>query len=409
MTADPWFSVLPMGALEHPRVEVAGPVCVVLPAAGVGERMNLLRPKQFCDVVGRPLISYTIESFEKIPWIAHIIVVISPDYLQLLQEILVKYLHKRVTVVEGALTRHRSIYNGVIAVEKVCNEASIVIIHDSVRPFVDESTIRDVVNAASQSGAAGMVRPLVSTVVATDLEGYLDHSLDRSKYRASEMPQAFALEVIKRAYASCTDYDLDYGTECLHLAQRYAGAKVRLIDGPEHLWKVTYRRDLFAVEGEIKAASRVALVFREKCSDVIEEILKGSLHRRLGTNDAFVSCCYEDFGNICGLKQFPNSVIICHSRFSTSEDIISSTDVVLKLHQPCSVQSVAIIHLLVMSEFRHDKSILAIMSSVKICQRANAVVNAVLSSQEDLHKASDIITSLSIDRNCAFNGQTFQV
>lgn len=47
-----------------------------------------------------------------------------------------------------------------------------------------------------------MVRPLVSTVVATDLEGYLDHSLDRSKYRASEMPQAFTLEVIKRAYGS---------------------------------------------------------------------------------------------------------------------------------------------------------------------------------------------------------------
>lgn len=66
MTADPLFSVLPMGALEHPRVEVSGPVCVVVPAAGVGERMNLLRPKQFCDVVGRPLISYTIESFEKL-------------------------------------------------------------------------------------------------------------------------------------------------------------------------------------------------------------------------------------------------------------------------------------------------------------------------------------------------------
>ena len=48
--------------------------------------------------------------------------------------------------------------------------------------------------------AAGVVRPLVSTVVATDLEGYLDHSLDRSKYRLSEMPQAFTLDVIQQAY-----------------------------------------------------------------------------------------------------------------------------------------------------------------------------------------------------------------
>ena len=48
--------------------------------------------------------------------------------------------------------------------------------------------------------AAGVVRPLTSTVVATDMDGYLDHSLDRSKYRASEMPQAFRYDVIRTAY-----------------------------------------------------------------------------------------------------------------------------------------------------------------------------------------------------------------
>lgn len=48
--------------------------------------------------------------------------------------------------------------------------------------------------------AAGVVRPLVSTVVATDMNGNLSQSLDRSKYRASEMPQAFKYAVIKNAY-----------------------------------------------------------------------------------------------------------------------------------------------------------------------------------------------------------------
>jgi len=42
----------------------------------------------------------------------------------------------------------------------------------------------------------------------------------------------------------CTDYDLDYGTECLHLAQRYGNARVSLIDGPDNLWKV-YNSELF--------------------------------------------------------------------------------------------------------------------------------------------------------------------
>ena len=44
------------------------------------------------------------------------------------------------------------------------------------------------------------MRPLVSTVVCTDKDGFLDHSLDRYKYRASEMPQAFKYDVIKLAY-----------------------------------------------------------------------------------------------------------------------------------------------------------------------------------------------------------------
>lgn len=48
--------------------------------------------------------------------------------------------------------------------------------------------------------AAGAIRPLVSTVIATTSEGYLDHSLDRAKYRASEMPQGFTYDVIYQAY-----------------------------------------------------------------------------------------------------------------------------------------------------------------------------------------------------------------
>ena len=48
--------------------------------------------------------------------------------------------------------------------------------------------------------AAGAIRPLVSTVIATTSEGYLDHSLERTKYRASEMPQGFTYDVIHQAY-----------------------------------------------------------------------------------------------------------------------------------------------------------------------------------------------------------------
>ncbi|TMS11067.1 D-ribitol-5-phosphate cytidylyltransferase [Larimichthys crocea] len=106
--------------------------------------------------------------------------------------------------------------------------------------------------AAKEQGAAGAIRPLVSTVIATTQEGYLDHSLERAKYRASEMPQGFTYDVIYQAYQRCSESDFEFGTECLHLALQYCGTNAKLLQGPPTLWKVTYKRDLAAAESIIK-------------------------------------------------------------------------------------------------------------------------------------------------------------
>ncbi|NXY90969.1 ISPD cytidylyltransferase, partial [Alcedo cyanopectus] len=233
-------------------------VAAVLPAGGSGERLGGATPKQFCAVQGRPLVSYAVRAMERISWITNIIVVVSPENMETMKSITQKYSHKRVTVVEGGMTRHRSIFNGlrVLAEKEFSNhllqKPEVVIIHDAVRPFVEEDIISKVVMAAKEHGAAGAIRPLVSTVVATDADGCLDHSLERARYRASEMPQAFLFDVIYEAYQQCTDYDLDYGTECLHLALKYCKTNAKLVEGTADLWKVTYKRDLYAAESIIK-------------------------------------------------------------------------------------------------------------------------------------------------------------
>uniref|UniRef100_A0A8C7QSM4 CDP-L-ribitol pyrophosphorylase A n=1 Tax=Oncorhynchus mykiss TaxID=8022 RepID=A0A8C7QSM4_ONCMY len=202
------------------------PVAVVLPAGGSGERTGILTPKQFCTFLNRLLISYTIQTFERVPWIQSIVVVVAKE------------------MVHGGSTRHRSIFNGV------------VIIHDAVRPFVEEDFLLKITMAAwlpkSKGFAAGAIRPLVSTVIATTLEGYLDHSLERTKYRASEMPQGFIYDVIYQAYQRCSESDFEFGTECLHLALQYCGTNAKLIEGPPTLWKVTYKGDLAAAEFIVK-------------------------------------------------------------------------------------------------------------------------------------------------------------
>ncbi|NXS97815.1 ISPD cytidylyltransferase, partial [Jacana jacana] len=194
----------------------------------------------------------------RIDWISNIIVVVSPENIETMKSIIEKYGHKRVMVVQGGITRHRSIFNGlkVLAEDELSNhllqKPEVVIIHDAVRPFVEEDILSKVVMAAKEHGAAGAIRPLVSTVIASAADGSLDHSLERARYRASEMPQAFLFDIIYEAYQKCTDYDLDYGTECLHLALKYCETNAKLVEGTADLWKVTYRRDLYAAESIIK-------------------------------------------------------------------------------------------------------------------------------------------------------------
>ncbi|XP_075562265.1 D-ribitol-5-phosphate cytidylyltransferase [Pelecanus crispus] len=234
------------------------PVAAVLPAGGSGERLGGATPKQFCALQGRPLVSYTVRAMERINWISDIIVVVSPENIETMKSIIEKYGHKRVMVVKGGITRHRSIFNGlkVFAENEFSNrllqKPEVVIIHDAVRPFVEEDILSKVVMAAKEHGAAGAIRPLVSTVIASAADGCLDHSLERARYRASEMPQAFLFDIIYEAYQQCTDYDLDYGTECLHLALKYCKTNAKLVEGTADLWKVTYKRDLYAAESIIK-------------------------------------------------------------------------------------------------------------------------------------------------------------
>ncbi|NXP09586.1 ISPD cytidylyltransferase, partial [Thinocorus orbignyianus] len=194
----------------------------------------------------------------RIDWISNIIVVVSPENIETMKSIIEKYGHKRVMVVQGGITRHRSIFNGLKVFAEnefsthLLKKPEVVIIHDAVRPFVEEDILLKVVMAAKEHGAAGAIRPLVSTVIASAADGSLDHSLERARYRASEMPQAFLFDIIYEAYQQCTDYDLDYGTECLHLALKYCKTNAKLVEGPADLWKVTYKRDLYAAESIIK-------------------------------------------------------------------------------------------------------------------------------------------------------------
>ncbi|KAG1681272.1 D-ribitol-5-phosphate cytidylyltransferase [Nymphon striatum] len=227
-------------------------ISVIIPAAGNGERAGGIVPKQLFKIMDKPILEHTIEMFCRISTIEEIIIVQRSDHNDVISKIvenLSKKYDKSIFAVNGSSTRHRSISIGLKALSK---SADVVIIHDSVRPLINEAIVLEIASWALKDGACGIVRPLVSTVVSSNSKGYLKSSLNRLEYHASEMPQGFKMNLIKSAYDKCDEHDYEFGTECLHLVHKYCAVSPKLIETEFDLWKVTHPRDLFSVDRLIK-------------------------------------------------------------------------------------------------------------------------------------------------------------
>ncbi|XP_052594313.1 D-ribitol-5-phosphate cytidylyltransferase isoform X4 [Peromyscus californicus insignis] len=189
----------------------------------------------------------------RVCWIKDIVVAVTGENMEAMRNIIQRYGHKRISLAEAGATRHRSIFNGLKALAEdqpdcKLTKPEVVIIHDAVRPFVEEDILLRVVMAAKEHGAAGAVRPLVSTVISPAADGCLDHALDRAKHRASEMPQAFLFDVIYEAYQ-----------------------------------QVTYKQDLYAAESLIKEkiSQEICVVVNTKDEESVGHLLKEVLKNEL--------------------------------------------------------------------------------------------------------------------------------
>ena len=172
---------------------------VVIFAGGSGNRMNSkARPKQFLQFYGKELIVHTIENFQNHREIDKIVVACKEDWIDYMQQLVHKYdLTKVAAVVAGGETGQMSIYNGLVAIEQLAinDPHSVVLIHDGVRPFVDESLISSCIESVKQHGSAITVVPATETIVTTE-GNKIKTITDRSKCYLAKAPQCFHLDEI---------------------------------------------------------------------------------------------------------------------------------------------------------------------------------------------------------------------
>jgi len=176
----------------------------VIFAGGIGSRMGkTVKPKQFLEVDNKPIIIHTLEKFENCDEIDYISIACLEEYIPYLKELLEKYNIKKVKhISKGGETGQLSIYNGIKAVydDKEIAKNAILLIHDAVRPNIDESLILENIKTVKEKGNSITVSPAQETIFMSSDNQNIDNILNRSHAYHAKAPQCFRLNEIYAAH-----------------------------------------------------------------------------------------------------------------------------------------------------------------------------------------------------------------
>lgn len=170
-------------------------------AGGVGSRMHGVIPKQFMTVYGKPIIAYTLENFENHSEIDEIVVVCIDGWQDQLRSIAETYgIGKLKQIVTGGASVQESIRNGVNYLYGNYDGDTNVVIHDGIRPIMDESVLNDVLEKCKQYGNGVTSMPYNEQIFLVYDETSTRQYIPREKLRRVSTPQAYKLDKLFECY-----------------------------------------------------------------------------------------------------------------------------------------------------------------------------------------------------------------
>lgn len=216
----------------------------VIFAGGTGERMGGNgRPKQFLEYDGKPVLAYTLDCFQRHGAIDSIILVSLREWIGYCETMVRDYGAEKVAaIVPGGKTGQASIRNGLIKAGEMFDAASIVLIHDGVRPLVDGETLDRAIACTRQNGTAVTVAPAVETILYADGRG-IGGIVDRSQCCVARAPQCFRLGDILQAHGRAQADGLEF-IDSASLMAHY-GHRLYTVNGPLENIKITTMTDFY--------------------------------------------------------------------------------------------------------------------------------------------------------------------
>jgi len=229
----------PSSEMTEPRVQA------LIPAAGRSVRFGGALPKQYCQLLGKPVLAHSIEAVQKHPLVRGVTVALAPD--DRWYDELIRPQFPRVATVAGGESRAETVISGLRQVMDQDPGCEWVLVHDAARPCLTPTSLRNLLEKGlgNRCGAILAV-PVSDTLKQADDRGFIERTIDRSKVWAAQTPQLFPIRDLAGNLESALARGLVPTDEAA--AMEAAGARPLLVECDSGNIKITGAGDLALAE-----------------------------------------------------------------------------------------------------------------------------------------------------------------
>jgi len=226
-------------------------IWAIIPAAGVGSRMNADRPKQYLPLLGKTVLEHTVTRLSQHPLIDNVVLAISPndDYWPAIAASL-----PGINVVAGGKERCDSVLNALFFIIKYCQPDDWVLVHDCARPCIRSSDISQLIHIVLEKGDGGLLALPVTDTLKFGNNNIVEHTVDRRDMWRALTPQMFKVKALYHALQRCVERDIVVTDESSAIEAQ--GGQAQLVTGQADNIKITLPQDLALAEMFLKQQAR---------------------------------------------------------------------------------------------------------------------------------------------------------
>jgi 2-C-methyl-D-erythritol 4-phosphate cytidylyltransferase len=219
------------------------PVWAVIPASGIGHRMQSELPKQYLPLINKTIVEHTLDRLLSHPEVAGAVVVLSATDQYWANLNYQSQSKKPLIFAEGGVLRHQSVFNGLEKLYADVSQDCYALVHDAVRPLVAIKDLDRVIDAARQhSGGALLGVPVADTIKQLNVDGNINQTISRTGLWRAFTPQIFKADLLREALTFVIENKIEITDDAS--AVEAIGQSPRLVLGSAENIKITLPEDL---------------------------------------------------------------------------------------------------------------------------------------------------------------------